>query len=112
MVMANDLFLFRAGQDSQRLGLQVGAESYALTENIPSLAWLLRNVPADEMAQMLLANQGERLTAEPGTWGPPVDSQEIWAAGVTYKRSEEARERESQNSTIYSRVYSAQRPEL
>jgi 2-dehydro-3-deoxy-D-arabinonate dehydratase len=31
---------------------------------------------------------------------------------VTYKRSEEARETESHHSTIYSRVYSAQRPEL
>ncbi|MEP7290955.1 MAG: fumarylacetoacetate hydrolase family protein [Chloroflexota bacterium] len=42
----------------------------------------------------------------------PVAHQEVWAAGVTYKRSEEARESESNNSTIYSRVYSAVRPEL
>jgi 2-dehydro-3-deoxy-D-arabinonate dehydratase len=42
----------------------------------------------------------------------PVGAQEIWAAGVTYKRSEEAREAESRNSTIYTRVYSAVRPEL
>ena len=26
---------------------------------------------------------------------PPIDRQEVWAAGVTYKRSREARERES-----------------
>ena len=31
---------------------------------------------------------------------------------MTYKRSEEAREAESKNSTIYTRVYSAKRPEL
>lgn len=42
----------------------------------------------------------------------PVGRQEVWAAGVTYKRSEEAREAESNNSTIYTRVYSAVRPEL
>src|SRR5579871_4353870 len=42
----------------------------------------------------------------------PMVPQQIWAAGVTYKRSEEAREVESQNSTIYTRVYNAQRPEL
>ena len=36
----------------------------------------------------------------------------VWAAGVTYKISEEARERESKNSTIYTRVYHAERPEL
>ncbi|MCC6803169.1 MAG: fumarylacetoacetate hydrolase family protein [Anaerolineae bacterium] len=43
---------------------------------------------------------------------PPVSGQEVWASGVTYKRSEEAREAESNNSTIYTRVYSAVRPEL
>jgi len=46
------------------------------------------------------------------TFQSPVDQQEIWAAGVTYKRSEEAREEESNNSNIYSRVYKAERPEL
>ncbi len=38
------------------------------------------------------------------TFQSPVDQQEIWAAGVTYKRSEEAREEESNNSNIYSRI--------
>ena len=36
----------------------------------------------------------------------------MWAAGVTYKISEEARERESKGSTIYTRVYDAPRPEI
>jgi 2-dehydro-3-deoxy-D-arabinonate dehydratase len=44
---------------------------------------------------------------------PPVDHQEIWAAGVTYKRSREARERESAGAArFYELVYSAERPEL
>lgn len=44
---------------------------------------------------------------------PPVDQQEIWAAGVTYKRSQEARERESAGAArFYDLVYSAPRPEL
>jgi 2-dehydro-3-deoxy-D-arabinonate dehydratase len=44
---------------------------------------------------------------------PPVDDQEIWAAGVTYKRSQEARERESAGAArFYDLVYSAARPEL
>src|SRR5947209_9765652 len=44
---------------------------------------------------------------------PPVDRQEIWAAGVTYKRSQEARERESAGAArFYDLVYSAPRPEL
>jgi 2-dehydro-3-deoxy-D-arabinonate dehydratase len=43
----------------------------------------------------------------------PADAQEIWAAGVTYKRSQEARERESQGAArFYDLVYSAPRPEL
>jgi 2-dehydro-3-deoxy-D-arabinonate dehydratase len=43
----------------------------------------------------------------------PVDEQEVWAAGVTYKRSREARERESVGAArFYDLVYSAPRPEL
>jgi 2-dehydro-3-deoxy-D-arabinonate dehydratase len=44
---------------------------------------------------------------------PPVDAQEVWAAGVTYKRSEEARKRESVGAArFYDLVYTAARPEL
>lgn len=43
----------------------------------------------------------------------PLDQQEVWAAGVTYKRSQEARERESVGAAqFYDLVYSAPRPEL
>jgi 2-dehydro-3-deoxy-D-arabinonate dehydratase len=42
----------------------------------------------------------------------PTDTQEVWAAGVTYERSRIAREEESAGSGIYDRVYSAPRPEL
>jgi 2-dehydro-3-deoxy-D-arabinonate dehydratase len=43
----------------------------------------------------------------------PVDQQEVWAAGVTYKRSREARERESEGAArFYDLVYRAERPEL
>lgn len=43
----------------------------------------------------------------------PVDRQEIWAAGVTYKRSKVAREEESKGAAhFYDLVYSAARPEL
>ena len=46
---------------------------------------------------------------------PPIQSQEVWAAGVTYFRSRAARIEESQDAgggTFYDRVYSAARPEL
>ncbi|MEY4947670.1 MAG: hypothetical protein RIR22_2371, partial [Planctomycetota bacterium] len=43
----------------------------------------------------------------------PMDQQEVWAAGVTYLRSREARERESEGAAkFYDLVYKAQRPEL
>jgi 2-dehydro-3-deoxy-D-arabinonate dehydratase len=45
----------------------------------------------------------------------PIQSQEIWAAGVTYQRSREARMEESEESgaaDFYAKVYEAERPEL
>jgi 2-dehydro-3-deoxy-D-arabinonate dehydratase len=44
---------------------------------------------------------------------PPVERQEVWAAGVTYLRSRAARMEESDfSATAYDRVYDAPRPEL
>lgn len=46
-------------------------------------------------------------------WLPPIDNQEVWAAGVTYKRSQTARMEESAAAaSCYDRVYQAERPEL
>jgi|SRR5919108_4007315 2-dehydro-3-deoxy-D-arabinonate dehydratase len=42
----------------------------------------------------------------------PVESQEIWAAGVTYRRSRDARIEEATEASPYDRVYEAERPEL
>ena len=45
----------------------------------------------------------------------PIDDQEVWAAGVTYFRSRDARmeeSREAGGSDFYDRVYVAERPEL
>ena len=46
---------------------------------------------------------------------PPIANQEIWAAGVTYLQSRDARVEESQSSggsDLYKRVYDAERPEI
>jgi len=46
-------------------------------------------------------------------WLPPIDHQEVWAAGVTYKRSQTARMEESEAAaSCYDRVYTADRPEI
>ncbi len=42
---------------------------------------------------------------------PPIDAPEVWAFGVTYKRSADMRDDDSQ-SDIYSQVYNSDRPEL
>ena len=64
----------------------------------------------------------DRLPPEPGLASrlqqgllPPIGSQEVWAAGVTYRRSKEARMEESKTSgsdSFYDKVYDAERPEL
>ena len=49
------------------------------------------------------------------SFNPPIGSQELWAAGVTYLRSKVAREKESENeggASFYDKVYAADRPEL
>lgn len=46
---------------------------------------------------------------------PPIGAQEVWAAGVTYYRSRDARMEESKSAgggDFYDRVYHAARPEL
>ncbi len=53
--------------------------------------------------------------ALPDSLMPPVHLQEVWAAGVTYFRSRDARMEESQaagGGDFYDRVYAAERPEL
>ena len=62
---------------------------------------------------------GERASAAPShalsevKLLPPLDGRmEVWAAGVTYHRSREARMEESAERSVYEKVYDAQRPEL
>jgi len=46
---------------------------------------------------------------------PPIVNQEVWASGVTYMKSREARMEESKDAgggDFYARVYDADRPEL
>ncbi|NBB23182.1 2-hydroxyhepta-2,4-diene-1,7-dioate isomerase [Runella sp. CRIBMP] len=46
---------------------------------------------------------------------PPIRQQEVWASGVTYMKSREARMEESKDAgggDFYARVYDADRPEL
>ncbi len=75
-----------------------------------TLGFLL-SLPATAIRSVLLAMPlGEAAGLE---YLPPVEAaQEVWASGVTYRRSREAREAESVVADVYSRVYAAARPEL
>ena len=57
----------------------------------------LDNAPADDLPH----------------WLPPMDEQEVWAAGVTYLDSRKARQEEAEDGgDVYARVYTAERPEI
>jgi 2-dehydro-3-deoxy-D-arabinonate dehydratase len=86
-------------------------------------AWGGKRLPVDFALAHFLAVRRDRLagfldalpTDGPATGRllPPIDRhQEVWAAGVTYLRSRDAREAETQVRDVYSRVYDADRPEL
>jgi 2-dehydro-3-deoxy-D-arabinonate dehydratase len=61
------------------------------------------------------AGRPESAPVSAASHAPLVQSQEVWAAGVTYLRSKSARVAESRDAgggTFYDRVYEADRPEL
>jgi 2-dehydro-3-deoxy-D-arabinonate dehydratase len=64
-------------------------------------------------AEFLLDASAERLNLSQVTLLAPIDDQEVWAAGVTYRRSKAARMEESESAArFYDLVYEAIRPEL
>lgn len=96
------------------------AEAVVLVENgaahalrANTLAEVLHSAKPAETARSLVDPSHSPVPAESLSFLAPVDKQEIWAAGVTYKRSKVAREEESKGAAqFYDKVYSAPRPEL
>src|SRR4051812_40160561 len=68
------------------LGREGGPRSLSDLLHAPDPAGLVRS---------LLSDDSPALPAGAVKFLPPLDGQEVWAAGVTYTRSREARERES-----------------
>lgn len=110
-----------------RVGLQRADTVHDVTETIPTVtAWLLSSVGNVQAAIDRLAREADRADIqhpaalfdhEPSPDGPhwlaPVDDQDVWAAGVTYERSRQARQEEAEDGgDVYLRVYGAERPEL
>jgi 2-dehydro-3-deoxy-D-arabinonate dehydratase len=71
----------------------------------------LLELPRENMIQLLATLPlGESANGEEVA---PIDAgHEVWAAGVTYLRSRDARREESTVADMYDRVYEAARPEL
>lgn len=72
---------------------------------------LLANVARDNVLDVVRSCAVGGATS--GTPLAPVDDDtEVWAAGVTYLRSREARMHESDTADVYDKVYDAERPEI
>lgn len=80
--------------------------------DVACLADLLHSENPAELAREL-SSGGTEYRIEEVAFLAPIDQQETWAAGVTYKRSQIARMEESETgASHYDRVYTADRPEL
>ena len=80
---------------------------------VAQLADLLRLDAADFRAAVERIAADGPVEERPVRLLPPIDGHtEVWASGVTYERSSEARQEESAVADVYARVYDAERPEL
>jgi 2-dehydro-3-deoxy-D-arabinonate dehydratase len=80
-----------------------------------TLADALTRSAADLQASLeMVKNSGaEGVPLDAVTLDAPIDRQEVWAAGVTYLRSRDARMEESESAkSAYDLVYEADRPEI
>ncbi len=104
--------LCRAQLRSGEIRVGVVADGRAQFLAPRSLSDVLHAEDPPRAARALLGD-GPPIPLEELTLLAPVDQQEVWAAGVTYTRSREARERESVGAArFYDLVYNADRPEL
>jgi 2-dehydro-3-deoxy-D-arabinonate dehydratase len=108
------------------VGVIIDDKVYDITDHIPNVgAWLeMSTGRVNDAIQRLIdlasaANDSfARADLDDETsfrlrWLAPVDTQEVWAAGVTYERSRVARQEEAiDGGDVYARVYDAERPEL
>lgn len=90
-------------------------ESEGIFHALPTVGWNELLASADLLAITREATTTGAVTLDPATLLAPIDDQEVWAAGVTYYRSRDARMAESKEAgggSFYDRVYAAERPEL
>jgi 2-dehydro-3-deoxy-D-arabinonate dehydratase len=111
------LAYFTVGDEQEsRFGLVAGERLIDLARSggPESLSAALQ-MPAAELRAALSASEhapDAEIPISSVTLKAPIDRQEVWAAGVTYLRSRDARMEESSQRDVYDRVYDADRPEL
>jgi len=112
------LCLYRtAGSAGARLGLIDGDRvlNVAAGGGPRSLADALMLAATELRASLdaVKASGAEGVPLSAVTLDAPIDRQEVWAAGVTYLRSRDARMEESESAkSAYDLVYEADRPEI
>lgn len=95
-----------------RVGVLQDGRVHAL-EGVAGFADLLGRHVEETRALLAEAVAGGSRPVDDVLLLPPVDGRtEVWASGVTYERSMDARVEESLSQDIYTRVYGAERPEL
>jgi 2-dehydro-3-deoxy-D-arabinonate dehydratase len=103
------------GAGEVRVGVvtEAGVQCLRMRQGVTALCDVLYADNPAALVRDLIDDKATPLAVADTTFLPPIDRQEVWAAGVTYKRSQEARERESVGAAkFYDLVYSAARPEL
>lgn len=92
---------------------ETGMHVLAWTDACRSLTDVLHAEDPTGLVKSLLASNAAFVAPPHVKTLAPLDHQEVWAAGVTYKRSQVARMEESETgASHYDRVYTAPRPEL
>lgn len=82
-------------------------------ENTKTLSDILHSKDPVGLAKFLIDQKADPIAIGDVRFLAPIDQQEVWAAGVTYKRSQVARMEESETgASHYDRVYTAPRPEI
>jgi 2-dehydro-3-deoxy-D-arabinonate dehydratase len=104
------------GANEPRFGLFAGERVVDLARSGgPDSLTAALQMPAAELQAALravVAGPHDDMPMTAVTLKAPIDRQEVWAAGVTYLRSRDARMEESSQRDVYDRVYDADRPEL
>jgi 2-dehydro-3-deoxy-D-arabinonate dehydratase len=101
---------FRTGSGEVQLGLPTDGQSW---RPVPGTLAELLSLRTSELRATLDTAASTPVVSGRMNILAPIDGEtEVWAAGVTYKRSAEARVEESSTPDIYTRVYQAERPEI